>query len=656
VAQYFGWRQRPGGGLYVVASPGRSLECRSIVGDQLAPGNFLEPCLAHDGRRIVFSYVACPDEIPKFADYPVNEAGEEDRYFHVYEINTDGTGLRQLTRGRYDDLMPVYLPDGEIAFTSTRRRSYARCFGPEYSDRWDCYTIHRMDGDGGNLRPLSANDVNEWFPSVSHSGHVLFARWDYIDRDAVTHQNLWSMRPDGANPVAVWGNATPKPHCTFQAKSIPGSSKIVFIGSAHHSITAGPVCVVDPTVDVNSHAAITRLTPGPFPEAESSQIPEYCESPWPLSEKYFLVAYSADRLRFQGEHPSNPNPDNALGIYVLDAAGNRELLYRDPEISSTNPTPLAPRPAPPVLPGGTLAGDPAGVSCAAGAATGEMVLTDVYQGLDGVPRGTIKALRIVQVFPKTTPLANNPAIGLAGEENGRAILGTVPVEPDGSARFRLPAHKPILFQALGEDGFAYQTMRSSTYVQPGERISCVGCHEPRMSSPPASARLPRALARGPSPIEPGELGGRPFSFVEVVQPVLDRKCVRCHGGEKTEGDLDLTGTPHQGFTKSYWALCQGPSQWQEMVRQPELVTESWVPRFYQRNQIQVTPAGGKYAALGSRLIKLLRVGHEDVQLDDNELERLATWIDLNAIFYGVYNAEDQARQLAGQRVAMPEIQ
>jgi hypothetical protein len=280
----------------------------------------------------------------------------------------------------------------------------------------------------------------------------------------------------------------------------------------------------------------------------------------------------------------------------------------------------------------------------------------VYGGLDGVPRGTIQALRIVQVVPKTTPLANNPAIGLAGEENGRAILGTVPVEADGSARFLVPALKPILFQALDENGFAYQTMRSSTYVQPGERTACVGCHEPRMSSPPATARVPLALGRPPSPIEPGALGGRPFSFVEMVQPVLDRLCVRCHGGEKTEGDVDLTGTPHQGFTQSYWALCEGPNQWREMVRQPERVAESLVPRFYQRNQIQMTRPGGKFGALGSRLIRLLREGHEDVQLDDDELERLATWIDLNAIFYGVYNPEEQARQLAGQRVPMPEIQ
>ena len=137
-------------------------------------------------------------------------------------------------------MMPCYLPDGGLAFVSTRRQGYSRCFGPNFSKRWHTFTLHRMNADGGDLRILSHNDVSEWFPSMASTGEILFARWDYIDRDAVTHQNLWSVRPDGTNPAAVWGNATPKPHCTFQAKPIPGSHKIAFIASAHHSLTAGP--------------------------------------------------------------------------------------------------------------------------------------------------------------------------------------------------------------------------------------------------------------------------------------------------------------------------------------------------------------------------------------------------------------------------------
>jgi cytochrome c553 len=441
--------------------------------------------------------------------------------------------------------------------------------------------------------------------------------------------------------VAVWGNATPKPHCTFQARPIPGSRKLVFIASAHHAITGGPVCLLDPAVDPNSQAAITRVTPGPFPEAESREIPEYYESPWPLSEKLFLVAYSRDRLIFEGEHLRNPNPDNALGLYLLDASGNRELLYRDPQTSSTTPIPIKPQPVPPSLPNTLPDGSPP---------LGEMLVTDVYQGLGNVPRGTIKQLRVIQIFPKTTWLSNTPPIGVAGEENARAILGTVPVEADGSARFMVPAHRPILFQALDADGFAYQTMRSTTSMQAGERTACVGCHEHRMSAPPSPSGVPLAQQRRASSLDPGELGGRPFSFVDVVQPVLDRHCVRCHGGEKTEKGLNLTATPVNGFTQSYWALC-GPKVGKEFQAEQALV-----PRFVQRNQVQMTTPGGQYGARGSRLMRLLCDGHEGVKLGDSDLRRLAAWIDCNAVFYGAFDPEEQAKQLAGERSGMPAIQ
>jgi len=625
VMQYYGWRARAGGGIFVLESPGSSLACRDVLDGRLADGNVLQPCLSYDAKKIVFSFVRCAGA--PFDPAKIGNSDADESYYHVYEVDVDGGNLRQLTSGPYDDLMPAYLPDGGIVFCSTRRRGYARCFGPQFSRRWDVYTLHRMDADGGNLRALSRHDTNEWFPTVDQAGRILYARWDYIDRDAVTHQNLWTTRPDGTNPAVLWGNATSSPHCAFQARAIPGSSKIVFTASAHHSITAGSIALVDPTVDFDGHRAITRLTPEiPFPESEGRDIRQYYSSPWPLSEKYFLVAYSPVPLVWE----PGANVPNALGIYLLDWLGNRELLYRDPSIGSTNPCPLVPRPAPPVLPSALLP-EPEPV--------GRMVLADVYRGLDDVPRGSIKQLRVVQVFPKTTPLANVPEIGVAGEENARAILGTVPVESDGSAYFTVPAGKPILLQALDEQGMAYQTMRSVTYLQPGERIACVGCHESRMTAP-VDATL-AALRRQPSAIEPGAFGGRPFSYVEVVQPVLDRHCLCCHGGERTEADLDLSGRPQDGFTRSYVSLCRD---------------KKLVPRFEMRNQIQVTPPGGTIGARGSRLMSLLRAGHEGIELSAAELRRLVAWIDLNGVFYGAYLPDAQARQLRGERLPMPQLQ
>jgi hypothetical protein len=638
VMQYFGWRARPGGGLFILENPGQSPACRDILQGRLADGHVLEPRLSYDAKRIVFAYVRCTQDVPD----PGRLANDVDEaFYHIWEVNVDGSGLRQLTQGPYDDLMPAYLPDGGIVFCSTRRKGYARCFGGQFSARWHVYTLHRMDGDGRNLRAISYHDTNEWFPTVSDTGLILYSRWDYIDRDAVTHQNLWATRPDGTNPLAVWGNASPTPHCSFQPQPVPGSGKIIFTASAHHSITGGSIAMVDPAVSANSQAALTRLTPSvPFPEAEGSSIPEYYSSPWPLSEKYYLAAYSPVPLVWEPQ----PNPVNALGLYLLDAFGNRELIYRDLEIGSASPCPLVPRAVPPVLPSLLPEETPP---------TGEMALADVHEGLGGAGRGLIRQLRVVQVFPKTTPLANDPPIGLAGEENGRAILGTVPVEADGSAYFTVPAGKPLLFQALDKDGFAYQTMRTVTYVQAGERVSCFGCHDNRRSSAPSRDLL--ALRRAPSAIAPGELGGQPFSYVRTVQPVLDQECVRCHGGERVDKGVDLRGTPHKGFTVSYWALCGG-ADFNGPGTNPQNAGRALVPRFGMRNGIQITPPGGVYGARGSRLMKLLMEGHEGVRLSPGETARLAAWIDLNAIFYGINRPEDQARQLRGEAVAMPEIQ
>jgi hypothetical protein len=496
-----------------------------------------------------------------------------------------------------------------------------------------------MDADGSNLRALSFHDTNEWFPSVGPNGLIYYARWDYIDRDAVTHQNLWATRPDGTNTIAVWGNAETRPHCMFQGQPIPGTNKFVFTASAHHAVTGGSIAIVDPSRGVNGHAAIARITPEvPFPEAERPPKPmkkkgyadAYYASPWPLSERYFLVSYSDEPLIPE----SGPQPAHSLGLYLLDAFGNRELLYRDPSIGSESACPLVPRPAPPALPNALPPGAPP---------EAEVILTDVYQGLGGLPRGRIAALRLIQIFPKSTPTANNPPVGLAGEENSRAILGTVPVESDGSARFRVPACKPILFQAIDVDGFAYQTMRTISYFQPGERASCGGCHENRMGAP-IGPRSVLAMRRPPSAIDPGPFGGQPFSYPRFVQPVLDRQCVRCHGGEKTEGKIDLTGAQdprHKVFSRSYVAL---------------MGARDLVQRFPQRNQIQITPPGGRYGALGSRLMKIVREDHHGVRLDDAGVRALAAWIDCNAIFYGVNDPEAQRRQFAAERVPMPDVQ
>lgn len=684
VAQYFGWRQRPGGSLFALEAPGRSMKTRDLIAGRMPSGSYLEPRLSYDARRILFAFVETEGPLNPYS-MCVNEEGGDDHYYHLWEIAPDGSGLKQLTRGVYEDFMPEFLPDGDIAFMSTRRRSQSRCFWFGYSNRWQAYTMFRMRPDGSEIRQLSWNDVAEWFPAMANNGELMFARWDYIDRDAVRHQNLWAMRPDGTNPKALWGNETPDPHCTFQIRAVPGSRKVACIASAHHAVTGGPLILIDPSIDENSEDAVTHVTPGHYPEirmgAPDDDDPaahnDWYNSPWPYGEDLFLVSWSRDHLHYE---PSRPAPDASLGLYVLAADGTREVLYRDGRMNAMCPTPLVARPVPPKL---ESQFDPA----LRAAKKGEVFIADVRRGLKDVKPGALAQVRVVQIFPRTAPDQYLPNTGRGGHENARAVLGTAQVEADGSCRFLVPAEKAILFQVLDGTGRAWRTMRSTTSLMPGERVSCVGCHEPKREAGAAAAPLSAAMKKPAQELAVPPEGGRPWGFVENVQPILDAKCIRCHGDRNPPKGIALTRTPDPRFsnatnvvtvgarqysapfTRSYATLCftdeptgRKPGskqfQWYKPRRGVALdgTPAEMVPCWPEYNHVQTTPEGPGRNALGSGLFGHLSRGKHANLLTSEELRMLATWIDLNATFYGCYEEPFLSRQLKGEAIPMPEHQ
>jgi hypothetical protein len=644
LTQYYGRRARPGGGLFVLDAPGQSMETRQLALGQLPEGSYMQPEMSYAGDRILFAYSEAVD--PSLAK---SDPERMKCFYHLYEIRPDGTGLNQLTEGPFDDFSPRELPEGKIMFVSTRRGGYHRCgAGP-----CDVYTLAIAERDGGNPRTVSYHETQEWDPAVLADGRVIYTRWDYVDRNAVHYQQLWTVRSDGSAPLGYYGNNTLSPVGVWEARQVPGSPLVMATAAAHHAMTAGSIILLDTTKGIDGDAPITRLTPdAPFPESETYVLPRnwhapgspkeyhtpeeekrwpgHCyRSPYPLSEDYFLAAYSFDALI--GEPDSNKA--NMFGIYLVDAFGNKELLYRDLNIASQWPVPIRPRLRPPVLPG-TL--DPSLGN------EGTFYVQDVHESNVDLPKGKIKGLRILQVLPKTTPNANQPSVGLANASPGKQVLGTVPVESDGSAYFRAPAGIPLSFQVLDARGQAIHTMRSLTYLQPGEQASCVGCHEYRLSAPP-HAPAGMALQREPSAIKPGPEGSKPLSYPLLVQPVLDKHCVSCHGDERPpnpEG-LILTGTPEGHYTKSYLALAkQVPfSAWGSLEGNSE-------------------PAAGpdRFGARASGLMKMLLAGHEGVTLNEEEVDRLVTWMDANALFYGTFNPEDQARQQRGERIAGPGLE
>ncbi|MBI4604644.1 MAG: hypothetical protein HY721_22000 [Planctomycetes bacterium] len=645
LTQCYGRYARPGGGLFVLEAPGESMRCRQIAPRELPEGSYQHPEVSFEGDRVLFSY--CETDRA-----PANGfEGHRGRYYHLFEARIDGGGVRRLTDGPFDDFSPKHLPDGRIVFVSTRRRGWHRCGSPGCEN----YTLAIAEADGSGARPISFHETQEWDPSVLDDGRVVYTRWDYVDRHAVHYEHLWTVRADGTAPAAFYGNNTFNPVGIWEARQVPGTRLVMATAAAHHAMTAGSIVLVDAARGVDGEAPIVRLTPdAPFPESETTVAPGWrstvppasppaatpeaerwpghcCKSPWPLSERLFLAAYSFDALI--GEPKGNL--PNMFGIYLADASGTKELLYRDLNIASVYPVPVRPRPRPPVLAPST---DPAAGE------QGFFSVQDASRGDPPLPEGAVKRLRVVQVLPKSTPGINNPPVGLANASPGRQVLGTVPVEADGSAFFAAPAGVPLSFQALDERGMAVQTMRSVVYLQSGETSSCIGCHEQRSSAPPARGAS-MALARPPSAIEPGPDGSRPLSYPLLVQPVLDRLCVSCHGAKDPQGGLSLTGEPQGHYTVSYNALA------------PRVPFSQWTggADFREANSEPVS-LPGRFGARASSLLRLLLAGHYDVALDPGDLERLATWMDANALFYGTFDPAAQACQQRGERIAGPGLE
>lgn len=617
---YYGLNNGTGPGLVLLDrwKADRASETALLEG-KLPAGCAMHPDLSFDGKRIVFAYA---DHTPP----------RERWQFFLYEICIDGTGLRQVTGSEDDPLAgaggkmtvlsedydPCYLPDGGFAFISTRNQGGVRCHnGGRYCPT---FLLYRCDADGSNVRQLSFGEANEWDPMMMPDGRIIWMRWDYINRPVIPTFGLWTTRPDGTAAGHYFGNYTPNPCKICQPRPVPGSRKIVATTAGHHTIEAGSLILIDRAIAEDGLEAITRLTPeAHFPESEPDS-PVSFSTPYPLSEDLFLAAFCPDP--YPCSMAQYPRPD-AYGIYLVDTLGGRELIYRDPEISCFSPMPVRPRPTPPVRPSPV-----AGKETRAG---GVFYLQDVYESTQGIPRGTIRRLRVNELIPQ--PTQRVPYSSAVRFEVLKRVVGTVPVDESGSVAFEAPAGVPLQFQALDHHGMAVMTMRTFTYLQPGEEASCVGCHEPRTSSPATGPSLAagQVVLKLEPPAGPQYPGG--LSFAKTVQPVLDRYCIDCHGLRETAGEIDLLGTidaTEQNVANTFQQLLPSTAYASltrdgRMVKIAQYGRETW----YSRPK--------DYFAHGGTLARLLLDGHEEVDLDPESRQRILDWLDLNAPCYGTYS-------------------
>jgi len=629
----------PGASLCLLQMRGTRGDVRTLLATE--EGSFRDPDVDFDGRRVLFAWKK-------------SDRGDD---YHLYELDVETGAVVQITAGLgFADYEGMYTPAGDVIFNSTRPVQTVDCWWTEVSNLYTCAR------DGRFLRRLAFDQVHDNFPALLPDGRVLYTRWDYNDRGQIFVQGLFVMRPDGSGQAAFYGNNSWFPTSLLHARGIPGTTKVVAIASGHHTLQMGKLALVDPGRGTEENAGVLLIAPVRETPAERADIygqdGELFQYPYPLAEDMFLAAMSP-----LGRARGSPR----FSIYLVVADGRRELLAADPAISCNQPLPLAPRPRPPALPSVADHGE----------ADGMFLLQDVHAGpgLAGVPRGAVKKLRVVALEYRAAGVRTNFSLGPGGDAqastpisigNGawdvKRVLGEATVRRDGSAWFRVPARTPVYFQVLDARGYALQTMRSWATLQPGEVVSCAGCHEEK-SVPPCVGPVPMALRAGPETLRPPHDLPRGFSFIRDVQPILDRHCIACHTrrGERPAAEPSSLAEPAgpeapavteafslrgettaeeisgRAWSDAYLALTASRPLSLDgcppaLAGDPEGRLVRWVSAQSAPPRLAPCSTG----AVASPLMRMLENGHRGVRLSAAELRTIACWIDLAVPYCGDY--------------------
>jgi hypothetical protein len=565
-------------------------------------GNLRDPEISFDGKRVIFSM----------------RMNKEDDY-HIYEIGIDGSNLKQLTSAKgVSDIDPLYLPDGGIVFTSTRQPKYCMC------NRHIMGNLFRMESDGANITQIGVSTLFEGHSTMLNDGRILYDRWEYVDRNFGDAQGLWTVNPDGTKHSIYYGNNTASPGAVIDGRQIPGTDLVLCIFSSCHDRPWGSLAIIDrkkgvdgkePVVKIYPEEALNLVANGDLDTFKWVQSFRY-EDPFPMNKEWFLVS----RTLYKYPEWNNQACGYKQGIFLVGMDGSEELLIEgersvfDPHIveSSAKPVTL------PMMRNFT-------------SDKGQFYVVNVYEGthMQGIEKGVAKWLRVIESPEKRSWTHGGwsgqgeqaPALNWHSFEN-KQILGEVPIEEDGSVNFMVPAGKHVYFQLLDKDKKMIQSMRSGVSLMPGEVNGCVGCHEDRISILMPTPKRPIALTKKPVELEKF-MGMEPFkfSFMEHVQPIMDRRCVKCHDfDKKNRQKVVLAKDMNQFFNAAYINLYVnkvvgliggGPAD----IQQPY----SW-------------------GSHNSRLSQIIEGDHHGVKLTQKEKEWLYAWMDLNGVYYPVYES------------------
>ena len=604
---------RPGGAIYAL-QPVRPDGRVTPVVDSLGLGIYRDLCLHWNADRLLFAFGNGSDRVARTTGNALDKPDGKPDY-DLYEVHSDGTGLRQLTSSPRNDCEPFYLPDGRIGFTSDRSEHVVMCGSDIH-----VANLFTMSSEGSDVRQLSHNVFNEFNPSVMPDGRIVYNRWEYNERSVTSLHDLFTIHPDGTHPAPYYGNATFRPNVIMFPRAVPGSTQVMALFTGHHGQTHGPIGLIDVRRGVDGEQPLTILTPGVpvIGERIEDSRRGWFGDPQPLSETTYLCSYTPTVL---------PWLESSWAIYVGDRHGNLALVVRDPEISCAEPLPCVPRPAPLTIPPTT--------AVVADEGQASLLLIDVYAGLPGVPRGTARHLRVLEDVPRKG-VPTGGVICTSGTQiyTIKRVLGTVPIEPDGSAHFVVPADRNVYFEVLDAQQREIQRMRSVVCLKPNEQRTCVGCHEPRTAAPRAQFGL--AFSRAPDVPVPPPWGTQTLSFARDVQPVLNDKCVGCHTHDRFTNRVILTDDLTDQFLVGYEELLP-------------YVSVANAMRWDHPDDVYAQPPY-TYGSNASPLVKLLLAGHYGVTLTDEQWQRLNTWIDANAVYYDRYETDANNRRIFVGRV------
>lgn len=636
---------RPNSQVCLLEMDGLRARTRTLLNDP--NGAIRDPAVSYDARRVLFAW---------------KKSLNEDDY-HLYEMDLETSRIRQITSGLgFADYEGCYLPNDDIVFASTRCVQTVDCWWTEVSNLYTC------DPNGKYLRRLGFDQVHTLYPTVTDDGRILYTRWDYNDRGQIFPQGLFQMNFDGTGQSEFYGNNSWFPTTIGHARAIPGTTKAVAIFMGHHTPQAGKLGLLDPSIGRQENSGAQLIAPPRETPAvrvdQYGQEGELFQYPFPLNEREFLVTYAP-----KGWEKDNHGQTFAhFSIYYINVDGRRELLASDASLPCSQPVPIMPRQRPALRPSTVDYRQNQGVC----------YMQDIYAGpgLQGVPRGSIKRLRVVALEFRPAGIGNNSNGGVAGGAmvstpiavgnacwDVKIVLGDARVFEDGSASFHVPARTPHYFQALDAKGRVVQTMRSWNTLQPGEQASCVGCHENKNSAPPPTRSLPLALAQPPQALEPFYGPARGFSFPKEIQPILDRKCISCHKdrealqqmtdrrsktpppGKDAPGQpkvFSLRGDPNadpvakRAWSDAYLALTHsrhlGESEEDGAYTGVTNRLVNWISPQSAPPMLPPFSAG----SATSELIPLLEKGHHNVQLTREELDKIQCWIDLLVPYCGDY--------------------